>query len=100
MKPTDIMTLVLFIVFAGCVVALIVFWYSGHLNYETSAAPEVFKKIGNFVNENTLVVYGLIILVVVIIAVVLILRIIKRLKRKDVNVGVMREMDSRFIPRR
>jgi len=99
MKITDIMTLILFVVFVGCVGVLVVLWYSGSLDYETSAAPRVFAGINNLVGRNPFVIYGLIILVVVIIAVLLVLRLVKRMNREEINVRVMGEMESKVIPR-
>jgi preprotein translocase subunit SecG len=96
MKATDVMTLILFVVFAGCVGALVVFWHYGNLDYETSAAPQVLKNLGSFLRENQVVVYVSIILAILFLGFVLVFRIYKRIKRIEMNTKVVREMDQKF----
>lgn len=96
MRATDVMIIILFIFFAGCVAALVVFWYYGHLDYETSAAPKVLEKIGIFIKENPFIMYGAVVLIAVILAVVIFLRAVRRFKRKTINERVIDEMEYKI----
>jgi len=97
MKKTDAVTLFLFFILAICVVALIVFWYIGKLDYERSAAPEIGKEIIKFVKINYWVVYVLIGISVLAVIIFVASRIFFRKRRDKINKSVMEDMEFRVF---
>ena len=95
MEKTDVPVVILGVILVLSIIAGVVLWWIGKLDYEASAAPLILEKLAWFAENYFWAVIAIVGLIVILFVISLALDIRRRMMKKEHNIRVMREEEEK-----